>query len=75
MPAKQLMSKLKNARRVERGPAPAADRSQEAEAAGAAHRGATSSGQSEDADMADFLPPLNPFLVPLSLLMRKQSSE
>ncbi|XP_027895109.1 snRNA-activating protein complex subunit 2 [Xiphophorus couchianus] len=77
MPAKQLMSKLQNARRVERGPAPApaADLSQEAEAAGAAHRGATSSGQSEDADMAVFLPPLNPFLVPLSLLMRKQSSE
>ncbi|XP_054914522.1 snRNA-activating protein complex subunit 2 [Poeciliopsis prolifica] len=81
MPAKQLMSKLKNARRVERGPAAAAAAdpsqrcSQEAEAAGPADRGATSSGQSEDADMADFLPPLNPFLVPLSLLMRKQSSE
>ncbi|XP_043953842.1 snRNA-activating protein complex subunit 2 [Gambusia affinis] len=79
VPAKQLMSKLKNARRVERGPATAADPSQrcsqEAEAAGAADRGATSSGQPEDADAADFLPPLNPFLVPLSLLMRKQSSE
>uniref|UniRef100_A0A096MEQ0 Small nuclear RNA activating complex polypeptide 2 n=1 Tax=Poecilia formosa TaxID=48698 RepID=A0A096MEQ0_POEFO len=45
--------------------------SKEAETGDAAGRGATSSGQSEDADMSDFLPPLNPFLVPLSLLMRK----
>ncbi|XP_008433201.1 snRNA-activating protein complex subunit 2 [Poecilia reticulata] len=78
MPAKQLMSKLRTARRVERGPVPAGHPSQrcsqEAETAGAAGRGA-SSGQSEDADMSDFLPPLNPFLVPLSLLTRKQSSE
>ncbi|XP_014853612.1 PREDICTED: snRNA-activating protein complex subunit 2 [Poecilia mexicana] len=79
MPAKQLMSKLKTVRHDERGPAPPGDPSQrcsqEAETGDAAGRGATSSGQSEDADMSDFLPPLNPFLVPLSLLMRKESSE
>uniref|UniRef100_A0A3B3WEZ2 snRNA-activating protein complex subunit 2 n=1 Tax=Poecilia mexicana TaxID=48701 RepID=A0A3B3WEZ2_9TELE len=76
---KQLMSKLKTVRHDERGPAPPGDPSQrcsqEAETGDAAGRGATSSGQSEDADMSDFLPPLNPFLVPLSLLMRKESSE
>ncbi|MED6279073.1 hypothetical protein CHARACLAT_030790 [Characodon lateralis] len=82
-PAKQLLSKLKNLRHAQREPPTAHDPnltcSQKAETAGTddssldTGSGHTSLGQSEDPDVLDFGPPLNPFLVPLNLLMRSQS--
>lgn len=84
-PAKQLLSKLKNTYQAQSGQATAQDStltcSQKEETVGTTNgsldidKGHTSSGQSKDADMLSFIPPLNPFLVPLNLLMRRQSSE